>query len=118
MLPTFHQSLSTHFHKFSDVCWERDGAQIEARRRVDARDIGEEEQQRDGPVPPQPFGRKGVAGDLFVSSRRRCPCIVSSSSSRARLASPIRKRNRVYEREYLAATVQTALSSVLFIAGQ
>ncbi len=28
--------FSTHFHKYGDVCWERDGAQIEARRRVDA----------------------------------------------------------------------------------
>ena len=57
-----------------------------ARRRPDrgattsrCRDIGEEEQQRDGPVPPQPFGRMGVAGDLFVVRRRRCHCIVSSS---------------------------------------
>ena len=57
-----------------------------ARRRPDrgattsrCRDIGEEEQQRDGPVPPQPFGRMGVAGDLFVVRRRRCLCIASSS---------------------------------------
>ena len=41
--------LSTHFHKYGDVCWERDGAQIEAR---------------------------------------------------PRLASPIRKRHRIYAREY------------------
>ncbi len=47
--------LSTHFHKYGDVCWERDGAQIEAR--------------------------------LLLSSRPR-------------LASPIRKRYRIYEREY------------------
>ena len=42
-------------------------------------DIGEEKQQRNGPVPPQPFGQMGVAGDLFVSRHRRCPCIASSS---------------------------------------
>ncbi len=42
--------LSTHFHKYGNLCWERDGAQIEARRR---------------------------------------------------LASPIRKPYRIYEREYL-----------------
>jgi len=65
------------------------------------RDIGEEEQQRDGRVPPQPFGQMGVAGDLFVSRRRRCPCIASSSVPRPRLASPIRKRYCIYEREYL-----------------
>ena len=50
---------SPQFHKYDDVCWERDEDQIEARRRVDVetlecRDIGEEEQQRDGPVPPHP----------------------------------------------------------------
>ncbi len=32
-----------------------------------------------GSVPPQPFGRIGVAVDLFVSRRRRCPYIASSS---------------------------------------
>ena len=32
-----------------------------------------------GPARPQPFGRMGVAGDLFVSRRRRCHCIASSS---------------------------------------
>ncbi len=48
-------TLSTHFHKYGDVCWERDGAQIEAR--------------------------------LLLSSRPL-------------LASPIRKRHRIYEREY------------------
>ncbi len=67
--------LSTHFHKYGNVCWERDGAQIE-------------EQQRDGPVPPQPFGRKEVAGDLFVSRRRRCPCIASSSLRELALQAP------------------------------
>ena len=46
--------LSTPFHKYGDVCWERDGAQIEARRR----------------------------------ETKRSP------------ASPIRKRHRIYEREY------------------
>ncbi len=35
----FNQYLSTPFHKYDNVCWERDGAQIEARRRVDVPDI-------------------------------------------------------------------------------
>ena len=30
-------------------------------------------------VPPPPFGLMGVAGDLRVARRRRCPCIASSS---------------------------------------
>jgi len=29
-------------------------------------------------VPPPPFGLMGVAGDLCVPRRRRCPCIASS----------------------------------------
>ena len=32
-----------------------------------------------GPVPPQPFGRMGVAVDLFVVRRQRCYRIASSS---------------------------------------
>ena len=51
----------------------------ESMSRHSCRDIGEEEQQRDGPAPPQPFGWMGVAGDLFVVRRRRCHCIASSS---------------------------------------
>ncbi len=30
-------------------------------------------------VPPPPFGLIGVAGDLCVARRHRCPCITSSS---------------------------------------
>ena len=30
-------------------------------------------------VPPLPYGRMGVAADLFVACRRRCSCIDSSS---------------------------------------
>jgi len=30
-------------------------------------------------VPPPPFGLMGVASDLCVARRRRCPCITSSS---------------------------------------
>jgi hypothetical protein len=29
-------------------------------------------------VPPPPFGLMGVAGDLCVARRRRCPCIAFS----------------------------------------
>ena len=29
-------------------------------------------------VPPPPFGLVGVAGDLCVARRRRCPCIAFS----------------------------------------
>jgi len=30
-------------------------------------------------VPPPPFGLIGIAGDLCVARRRRCPCIAFSS---------------------------------------
>jgi hypothetical protein len=30
-------------------------------------------------VPPPPYGLMGVAGNLCVPRRRRCPCITSSS---------------------------------------
>ncbi|MCZ6485857.1 MAG: hypothetical protein O6826_09175 [Acidobacteria bacterium] len=46
---------------------------------VSIREIGEEEQRRRWGAEPQPFGRRGVAVDLFVARRRRCPCIASSS---------------------------------------
>ncbi len=70
-------ATSTPCHKYDDVCWERDGDQIEARRRVDAQTSARRSNKE--MVPSQPFGRMGVAGDLFVVRRRRCHRIASSS---------------------------------------
>ena len=33
----------------------------------------------DAPAPPEPFGRIGIAGNLGVARRQRCPRIASSS---------------------------------------
>ncbi len=52
-----------------------------------------------GPSRPNPSGGMGVAGDLFVSRRRRCMHRLLLAS-RPHLASPIRKRYRVCAREY------------------
>ena len=48
--------LSTHFHKYGDVCWERDGAQIEARRRVDAGTSARRSNKKMGPSRPNHSG--------------------------------------------------------------
>ena len=52
--------LSTHFHKYGDVCWERDGAQIEARRRVDAGTSARRSNKKMGPSRPNPSGGWGL----------------------------------------------------------
>ncbi len=52
--------LSTHFHKYGDVCWERDGAQIEARRRVDAGTSARRSNKKMGPSRPNPSGGGGL----------------------------------------------------------
>jgi hypothetical protein len=39
----------------------------------------------DGPAPPEPFGRMGIADNFFVARRRRC-APASTSSSRLDLA--------------------------------
>ncbi len=55
-----HRSLSTPFHKYNDVCWERDGDQIEARRRVDARASARRSNKEMGPSRPNPSGGWGL----------------------------------------------------------
>ena len=52
--------LSTHFHKYDDVCWERDGDQIEARRRVDAGASARRNNKEMGPSRPNPTGGWGL----------------------------------------------------------
>ncbi|MCZ6770272.1 MAG: hypothetical protein O7D93_13610, partial [Acidobacteria bacterium] len=42
-------TLSAHFHKYGDVCCERDGAQIEARRRVDVETSARRSNKEMGP---------------------------------------------------------------------
>jgi hypothetical protein len=64
--------LSASFHKYGDVCGERDDDAMSVtswRRRDKEIDA----------VPPQPFGLMEVAVDLCVARRRRCPSIASSS---------------------------------------
>src|SRR5271157_5416773 len=56
-------------------------AGADARRR-DAGDTGISPRSAnavDAPVPPEPFGRIGIAGNLCVARRQRCPRIASSS---------------------------------------
>ena len=56
-------------------------AGADARRR-DAGDTGISSRSAnaaDAPAPPEPFGRIGIAGNLCVARRQRCPRIASSS---------------------------------------
>jgi hypothetical protein len=56
-------------------------AGVDARRR-DAGDAGTSSRSAnaaDAPAPPEPFGRIGIAGNLCVACRQRCPRIASSS---------------------------------------
>jgi hypothetical protein len=51
-------------------------------RRCDAVDAGTSSRSAnaaDAPAPPEPFGRIGIAGNLCVARRQRCPRIASSS---------------------------------------
>ena len=54
--PPQQGQLSTPFHKYDDVCWERDGDQIEARRRVDAETSARRSNKEMGPSRPNPLG--------------------------------------------------------------
>jgi hypothetical protein len=71
--------LSTPVHKYGDVCWERDGVGVKARRRVDAWSSARRSNDETGPSRPNPAGGWGLPGDLFVVRRRRCHRIASSS---------------------------------------
>jgi len=42
--------LSTPFHKYDDVCWERDGDQIEAKRRVNVGTLARRRNEEMGAV--------------------------------------------------------------------
>jgi hypothetical protein len=56
-------------------------AGVDTRRR-DAGDAGTSSRsanEEDAPAPPEPFGRIGIAGNLCVARRQRCPRIASSS---------------------------------------
>ncbi len=100
--------LSTPFHKYGNVCWECDGTQIEARRRGDAETL------RGGATKiwacPAPTLRADCGRSLCLSSS---PMSLHRLllSSRPRFASPIRKRYRIYEREY-EGTVKTGIQVI------
>ncbi len=53
-------STSTPCHKYDDVCWERDGDQIEARRRVDVQTSARRSNKEMGPSRPNPLGGWGL----------------------------------------------------------
>ncbi|MCH6569669.1 MAG: hypothetical protein IH794_06145, partial [Acidobacteria bacterium] len=76
--------LSASFHKYGDVCGERDGVEFAKRRRRDVCGIAEEERQRNRCRPAATLRADGGCGRsrgtrLRVTRRRRCPCIASSS---------------------------------------
>ena len=58
-----------------------EAAGADARRR-DAGDAGTSSRSAnaaDAPTALEPFGRIGIAGNICVARRQRCPCIASSS---------------------------------------
>jgi len=75
----FSFTLSASFHKYGNVCGERDGVEFAKRRRRDVVCIAEEERQRNRCRPAATLWAEGIVGDLCVPCRRRCPCIASSS---------------------------------------
>ena len=58
--PSCASAASTYLQKYDDVCWERDGDQIEARRRVDARASARRNNKEMGPSRPNPAGGRGL----------------------------------------------------------
>jgi len=54
-------------------------------------------------VPPPPFGLMGVAGDLYVARRRRCPCIAFSLLLNFALQAPSTNIIVFVERDTLCA---------------
>jgi hypothetical protein len=65
--------------EYLDICGERDGVEFTKRRRRDVCASWRRSDKEIDAVPPPPFGLMGVAGDLCVARRRRCPCIAFSS---------------------------------------
>ena len=55
------------------------GADARRRDTGDAGTSSRSANEADAPAPPEPFGRIGIAGNLCVARRQRCPRIVSSS---------------------------------------
>jgi hypothetical protein len=81
-------------------------AGADARRR-DAGDAGTSSRSAnaaDAPAPPEPFGRIGIAGNLCVARRQRCPRI--ASSSRLDLARNTYARDLLYFHHGLLAARQ------------
>ncbi len=91
--------MSTPFYKYGNVCWERDGAQIEARRRGDAGTSARRSNKRMGRSRPNPSGRWGLPAislSLVIADVPASPPPLFATSP----ASPIRKRYRIDKREY------------------
>ena len=55
------------------------GADARRRDAGDTRISSRSANAADAPAPPEPFGRIGIAGNLCVARRQRCPRIASSS---------------------------------------
>ena len=63
LIRRFHfLSLSASFHKYGDVCGERDGVEFAKRRRRDVSDIVEEERQRNRRRPAATLWADGGCG--------------------------------------------------------
>jgi hypothetical protein len=80
----------------NEGCILASAAGTDARRR-DAGDTGISSRSAnaaDAPAPPEPFGRIGIAGNLCVARRQRCPRI--ASSSRLELARNTYARDPLY----------------------
>ena len=75
---SFH-TLSVSSQEYLDICGERDGVAFAKRRRRDVCASWRRSDKEIDAVPPPPFGLMGVAGNLCVARRRRCPCIAFSS---------------------------------------
>jgi hypothetical protein len=86
-------------------------AGADARRR-DAGDAGISSRSAnaaDAPAPPEPFGRIGIAGNLCVTRRQRCPRI--ASSSRLDLARNTYARDLLYFHHGLLARISHQIST-------
>jgi len=72
-VPAFPESLpSVSSQEYHDICGKRDDDAMSVHR-------GGGATKKIDAVPLPPLGLMGVAGDLCVVRRRRCPCIASSS---------------------------------------
>jgi len=73
------RSPGTHFHKYDNVCWARDGAQIQARRRVDVETSARRSNKELGPSRPNPSGGWGLRAISLSLVVVDIPDIASSS---------------------------------------